>query len=268
MTVAEPRPSASPPSAPAEPVDRVPQTQQCPFLTSADGTWRAASATREHRCAAVTPPAPLTAEKQRRLCLTPGHVSCATYVAAEAASGSRPGRAAGLPRPVARTTPVILDHHRFGAALRPFVSDRTTGQTVLVAVLLVAFLAIVIAQLSGAGGSSPGGILDPSASPGATASAKVTPTASARASASAGTTPSATPAASPTQPSEAPSAAPAATPSAGSSTAVKVRTYTVRSGDTLTQIATRFGTTTKVLITLNGLSSPSSLRVGQVLKLP
>jgi LysM repeat protein len=44
--------------------------------------------------------------------------------------------------------------------------------------------------------------------------------------------------------------------------------YKVRSGDTLTAIAARFGTTVRVLAQLNGISDPSRLRIGQVLKLP
>jgi LysM repeat protein len=45
-------------------------------------------------------------------------------------------------------------------------------------------------------------------------------------------------------------------------------TYKVRSGDTLSAIAARFGTTVRALVDLNGITDPSRLRVGQVLKLP
>ena len=44
-------------------------------------------------------------------------------------------------------------------------------------------------------------------------------------------------------------------------------TYTVRSGDTLSKIAKRHGTTVKKLCQLNGISENSTLRVGQKLKL-
>lgn len=43
-------------------------------------------------------------------------------------------------------------------------------------------------------------------------------------------------------------------------------TYTVKSGDTLSGIATKFGTTTKILQTKNGISNPDKIYVGQVLK--
>ena len=43
-------------------------------------------------------------------------------------------------------------------------------------------------------------------------------------------------------------------------------TYTVKSGDTLSGIATKFGTTTKSLQTKNGISNPDKIYAGQVLK--
>jgi len=44
-------------------------------------------------------------------------------------------------------------------------------------------------------------------------------------------------------------------------------TYVVRPGDTLSQIAQRFGTTTAALASLNGLANPSFIYAGQVLRL-
>jgi hypothetical protein len=197
MTVAESQPIDPPVSADGEPAVSVPLTFQCPFVSSGDGAWRAATATRDHRCAAVTPPAPVAIEKQRRLCLTPEHQTCATFVAAEAASGELPGRATGLPRPVARTTPVVLDRHRLGTAVPTILANRSTGQTVLVAVLMVAFLVVVVAR-SAVGGGSP--LASPSAQPTATVRASATarpsstvaPTASPRSTPSAAATPAPT----------------------------------------------------------------------------
>jgi LysM repeat protein len=45
-------------------------------------------------------------------------------------------------------------------------------------------------------------------------------------------------------------------------------TYKVRSGDNLSAIAARFGTTVAELSALNNIENPSLIRVGQVLKLP
>lgn len=264
MTVAEPRPTPSAPPASGDPslLDSI--ATQCPFLVSADGAWRGAGVTREHHCAAVAPPAPLAAEKQRRLCLTADHALCATYLAAQAASGAIPGRAPGLPRPIARTAPVILDHGRFSIGMPSFRGDRSTGQTLLAAILILAFVAVVIAKLSGVGGTSGTGF-DRSPSPAATSSGSpgpsatprptATPTALASSSAAASSNPSASPASSP---------AAAARPSAATTS----RTYVVKANDTLIGIANRFGTTTREIIRLNNLTSPSNLTIGQVLQLP
>ncbi len=44
-------------------------------------------------------------------------------------------------------------------------------------------------------------------------------------------------------------------------------TYTVRAGDTLSGIASRYGTTYQHLAEINGISDPNLIRVGQVLKI-
>lgn len=45
-------------------------------------------------------------------------------------------------------------------------------------------------------------------------------------------------------------------------------TYTIKKGDTLSQIAARFGTSVAKLVQLNGIKNPDLIYVGQVLKLP
>jgi LysM repeat protein len=64
-----------------------------------------------------------------------------------------------------------------------------------------------------------------------------------------------------------PSASPTPTPSP-SPTASATKRYTIKEGDTLTRIASRFGTTLKKLMELNGITDPNRIRIGQVLKLP
>ncbi|MGA5489553.1 LysM peptidoglycan-binding domain-containing protein [Streptomyces pseudogriseolus] len=54
--------------------------------------------------------------------------------------------------------------------------------------------------------------------------------------------------------------------SSGSSTSTS--TYTVKSGDTLGEIAAAHGTTVKALASLNGISDPNRIAAGKVLKLP
>lgn len=53
-----------------------------------------------------------------------------------------------------------------------------------------------------------------------------------------------------------------------SATPAGPRTYTVKSGDTLTKIAARFGVKLSALIAANRLPNPNLLRVGQVVTIP
>src|SRR5262249_20437219 len=104
------------------------------------------------------PPAVLTTDKQRRLCLTAEHVDCSTYVAAmsarAAAAGSPTGR--GPQRPMPSTAPVSLDHGRFAVAL-PGMPDRNVGQGGLVALMAVASGALPVSRLTGGRDLSPPG---------------------------------------------------------------------------------------------------------------
>jgi hypothetical protein len=231
-------------------------TRVCPYLATADGGWRSSSVSRDHRCRAVSPPAPLAADKQRRLCLTGDYPTCATFEAARAARPVAHDRMPILPRPLARTAPVVLDHGRLGIAMPAVRADRTTVQTVLVVLLALAFAAIVLARLTsnevpaGAVGSPS---VAASGAPGAGGS--VAPAASRR----------------PTPAPSGGSAAPAGSGgAAGPSSApgATAQTYKVKAGDTLIGIAAKFGTTAKAIAELNGLSDPSSLRSGQVLRIP
>jgi LysM repeat protein len=75
-------------------------------------------------------------------------------------------------------------------------------------------------------------------------------------------TPTPTPSATPR-----PTATPTPTPSPTSS-APASKTYTVKSGDTLTGIASRFGTTSRILMDLNSITNANLIKIGQILKLP
>jgi LysM repeat protein len=255
------------PDASAAPERRfLDDTSLCPYLRTSDGDWRASWALRDHRCGAVEPPAPLSGEKQRRLCLVPGHIDCATYRAAEqaAASGSVAGRTgtadggdegragSGIRWPMPRTAPVVLD--RSGRALIDWRPDRSLAQVGLVILMVLAFIMLAYARMS----APP----DPSAGSAPT----VTPTA--RASGSSAGPASAVPGsgAVPSSDGSGEPASPAPSGSAGAdASSAGDGTYRVRAGDTLSGIAARFGTTIAALQALNAIDDPSRLRVGQVL---
>ena len=255
MTAVDPQMRALPPVAPEDrAIDRLGRI--CPYLAAADGTWRSASVTREHRCGAVTPPAPLAADKQRRLCLTAAHPTCATFEAARAARPFAPGRVPTLPRPLARTTPVVLDHGRMAIAVPVLRTGRTTGQAALIILMALAFAAIILAKLTGGGAPAAATNASPSAGTSAAVAApSTTVTDAPTAGASSG-----------------PGASAAASPGAGSAApgtpVPSGRTYKVKAGETLLGIASRFGTTVKAIAALNGITNYSSLKTGQVLKIP
>jgi LysM repeat protein len=257
-------PSRAPePTTPAEPAMAAPTAPSlaidliCPYLLAANREWRSASPSREHRCTAVDPPAPLAADKQRALCLVRAHSGCPAFRAARTARALlvAPGvdpkvvaAADAARRPIARSTAVVLE--------RPWLSIGSIGgrewpayQALLVVLMVAAFGVLLVARLS-AGGTAP----TPTPSPSAVATAS--PTATPR----------------PTQrptPSPSPSgAAPSGSIAPGSpGPSVAFQTYRVQSGDTLVGIAATFGTTVAELQQLNGLTG-SELRIGQLLKIP
>ncbi len=142
----------------------------CPYLRAELGEWRSAYASRDHRCAAINPPAPLAMAKQRSLCLVTAHEACATYLAARAASDRV---SAGVPPdgsglwPAIRSTPLLLEPAH--GLLAPLAgSSRSGGQALLVGLMVVAFLVLVVARAAGPGAS---GSPSPDASGGSPAAA-------------------------------------------------------------------------------------------------
>jgi LysM repeat protein len=252
MTAVEPDARHTPPPG-VEPSPPRSLTGICPYLVALDGGWRSSSVAREHRCNAVTPPAPLAAEKQRRLCLTGDYPLCATFEAARAARPVAHDRLPTLPRPLARTAPVVLDHGRLAVGVPEIRADRTTVQAILIALLVIAFAAIVLARLA-SGGVTAGAGASPSTG-GASQPAVAGSAAPSQSSA---------PSADPTAVASGAGAAASASPAASGAT----QTYKVKSGDTLVGIAAKFDTTPKAIADLNGITNPASLKVGQVLKIP
>ncbi len=247
----------------------------CPYLVADGFGWRSASASRDHRCGAVAPPVPLSIEKQRRLCLVNKHTACPTYVVAAQLSGRTTGveddarmRSAAPEQPVApqpggeaitrwsivRTVPVLLDRRGLPGIATSAARAATGRQAALIGVLAIAFVVIAGSRLT-------------SGTPSAGPAASVRPTAVV---AAANTTPlPATPALS-AAPSPRASAPPVAkpTPRATLPPTVATRTYVVKSGDTLYEIARRFHTTFGAIQRLNGMGSSTRLHAGDVLKIP
>ena len=125
----------------------------CPYLVAGDGSWQSAHAIREHRCGAVEPAGPLTLAKQRQLCLVGAHRTCATYLAAQeraATTGNARARAReGEPTlwPATRSTLLVLEPERrlFGLSGS---RTRVGGQAALIALMVVAFLLLIVARTS------------------------------------------------------------------------------------------------------------------------
>lgn len=240
---------------------------RCPYLAGANGAWVAQAPMADHRCGAVEPAAPLALPKQRRLCLTTGHLGCATYVAARETREARDvavGRAAAS---VAtwnwvQTRPVVDASLGRGSQVAALVSDRRTWQAIPAVGLVAALGALALSNLGSGNTTNP---TQPPVSFVAVGSAPISPTPvastpTAEATPETSPSPTGTPSATPIAPSPSPTIA--ATPAASAST-----TYTVKSGDTLYDIGIKFGVSVSSIKALNGLTS-NTLHVGQVLKIP
>lgn len=287
----EPQEAQAPPPPVAEDPSLMMVRALCPYLIAADGDWRSVAPTRDHRCAAVDPWAPLAPDKQARLCLVAAHLECSTFLAARRVlipvespaapvvddrgpEGSDPGRpgsgqdahgsdsldasaaTGGAGRwPVPSTAPVVVGRSRGGIPTLPL--DRSLAQAGLVVLMILAFVVLAVARLTDEGGSTT------PASP----SPMATPVVSPAPSGSGGPTAAPTRTTAPTATAPVPASA-GPSPSALSPSSTAPTSYRVRSGDTLSAIAARHGTTVAVLVALNDIADPGTIRVGQVLRLP
>ena len=209
------------------------------------------------------PPAVLALEKQRRLCLAEEHATCATYLAAMTAhpiAASTDDRAARhVTRwAITRTTPVVIDRGRLPSVVATLSPFRRGGQVALGGLMGVAFVAVLASRFSAPDGRPVGAAGATAGSPALISS--IAPTTPPRSSTAATARPTidATPGPTPTQ---------VGTPTTPT-TLPTPTSYTVRSGDTLSAIAARFGTTVEAIQTLNGIADPRRLRVGQALQIP
>jgi hypothetical protein len=216
---------------------------------------------REHRCAAFVPATSLALSKQSRLCLTPNHPGCATYIASTSARQARTGVGERIERSgrwgFARTMPVVEEVGGLRATLSALMSDRRTWPAIPAVLLATLLLAL---GLSGSWSQGP-----------VTALASLVPSPRSdetpRPSTAPSQEPSSRPPASEPPASEAPPSTPAPTTGPSATPVPAFTTYRVKSGDTLYVIAQTFKTTVSAIQRLNNLAT-TNLHVGQVLKIP
>jgi LysM repeat protein len=225
-------------------VDRI-----CPYLALADdGRTVADGFDPEHRCHALTPPAPLERARQVQLCLTEAHARCERF---EAARTAWLAASSGLPRVAPDVafgnTRLVLEPEAAWRNLASTPTTRLSRPVVLVAAAALAVVALlVLSSLFGfLQGAPPGETATPTPSP------SVVP------SVAGSVAPSLTEASTPGSPSFAPVETPGPSPT----------TYVVKEGDTLNLIADRFGTTVAAIQEANGLTG-TEINVDQVLIIP
>ncbi|HYK95338.1 MAG TPA: LysM peptidoglycan-binding domain-containing protein [Candidatus Dormibacteraeota bacterium] len=261
---AEPRRSAEPHASEAASSTIQAPLRGCPFLVAEAGGWRLDVPSRAHRCGAVTPPAPLSPEKQARLCLTAAHLTCATLQASLAARGARLGPLAGggdrtTRWGLARTTTIIEESGGIRTRVLGLLLDRSRWPAIPAVILVVTLLVLAASGLRPTSPAAVEGSPTPATATAAPASAAASsPSATEPASAGPTSTPPTTGAT--TQPTARSSGTP--------SPSVAYTNYTVKSGDTLSAIAARYGTTSRAIADLNGITVTTTLHIGQILKIP
>ncbi len=230
-STAEPLTPAAPFMAPVVPGSEWLATV-CPYLTSADGSYRSAEPDEGHRCVAVDPPATLPLAFQERFCLTDQHPRCEMYKYAQEV-----GQDGGIPVPADQLESAATRPVRGTGSDAGIPRDRRTliaaGSAGGVVVLLV-LLALLMGSCSGGGGGSPAG----SADPGASATAGATPTAA--------PVPTPTPAPTPVSSLDVD-----ASPATGQDTTGSTVLYVIQPGEGLRKVAETFGITRKRILRAN-----------------
>jgi hypothetical protein len=216
---------------------------------------------------AVTPVDAPSIETQRGVCLTSAHVICSRF---EAELGARRARWTGPPeglaafearvaRRVPRVAPVALDRpSAIAGPLSLLGGSRRLARIALAAAMVGAAALLLAARFAGGGeGGSVGASPEP-----ATPSAIASPTQALGPGSASPSLPATS------TPSPSPATSGSAEPPTSTARLASTRRYTVKSGDSLSGIARRFGTTVAVLKKLNAISDASRIRPGQVLRIP
>ena len=226
----------------------------CPYLALADdGRTVVDGYDSDHRCHALAPPATLERARQVQLCLTEAHTRCERFIDARTAWLAA---SSGLPRVAPDVafgrTRLVLEPEPAWRSLAAAPRTGARRQGVLLAVGAAAVLVLL-------GLGSAFGILGGAPSPSPTPSPTLVPSPSPSLIVSPSSLPSVAESTAPATPTIIPTVAPTPKPT--------VRTYVVQAGDTLNEIALRFGTTTAAIKAANGLTS-DTINIGQVLVIP
>jgi LysM repeat protein len=231
----------------------------CPFLAlAADHRTVVDGYDPDHLCHALPEPDSLDHARQVQLCLSEAHRDCERYVAAlEARRMDGPTLPAPAPDARIARTRLVLDVEGPG---RPSAAGRRGmgawyGRLMLAgAVAVLSILALVSGAAEGFANLVAGPTPTPSPTP------RPTPEVTQAVDAGSPTaSPSPTPALATPASTPAPTPVPVATP----------RSYVVQKGDTLSGIASSFGTTVAALQSANGMAEAETvIDVGQVLIIP
>ena len=222
----------------------------CPYLALADdGRTVADGYDAEHRCHALTPPAPLDRARQVQLCLTEAHVRCDRFASARTAWLAA---SSGLPRVApdvafGRTRLVLEPEPAWRNLSAPSTQFSRRTALIAVGVLVVGLLVLGSAFRLFGGAPAANASPTPSASPSASPIASPSAVESTSAGASASTAAS----------------APAVTDAGASADSMP----SPREGDTFNGRALQFGTTAQAIRAANGLTS-DNINPGQVLVIP
>jgi LysM repeat protein len=245
-------------------VDRI-----CPLLAlSSDHRTVIDGFDPDHACHALEPPGKLDRSRQVQLCLGEAHRQCDRYVAF---LSSHAALAAAVPPPssdahIARTRLVLDPEPRFGSGgtLAPLgLSSRRWLVAGGVAAVGVAAAATAVAGgFNGLVGDRPAGAVASTAA----LTVDVSPTLQSRSTAQPTAVPTDVPTPLPSPPPASPTPSATEKPTEAPAS-VAPQTYRVKEGDTLSAIATRFGTSVSAIQAANGLGS-DVINIGQVLVIP
>ncbi len=242
----------------------------CPFLAlQSDGHTVVAGYDAEHRCGALHPHEPLDRAQQLGTCLEAAHTGCPRYLAAMQARAERMPWAPPSPDAELLSTRLVLApdaaRHAFKSAGARARTRRWGVGAALAVVGVVAVAGGVLGALGSLGSGSPTPDFGAATR---TASAQPSPMTAAPAIggrplpsapvATAEGTPRPIGTSSATPPSRAPTEPSKAAP----------RTYVVREGDTLSDIANAFGTRVTALQAANDLADSDVIVIGQELVIP